>query len=284
MSTDGASGTGLCRTIERLYQRSPLSLPATVRNSYFRWAIDDEFDEYECPPDPFAVLWVDPDRITGFTGRPYPPYHDKRAQLGSVQGGDWDRRKEPPIVDESYRERYELYRADRFSESVFYRSLQSHFEDGVDWERTPFIDRCLELADRDMASWRSLTSAQAIRDRCRRIDELYETIRDEGYRSQRALGNSSLLSVTDEIVVDIARDGTLLFVNGRHRLAIAKLLGLSAVPVGVLVRHADWMATRAAYARGMERPPHPDLRDLQRESELADSGLDRRDRRSHPNL
>lgn len=250
------------RLVERLYGRLPVPVPAAVGNTYHRLALEDDFDGYAHPPDPFAILWIDPDRLEAFTGRPYPPYHGKAAQLGTVRGGDWDRREEPPVVEEPYRERYDLYRADRFSESTFYESLRAHFEDGVDWPETPFVERCLELADRNVPSWRSMTSRSEILDRCARIDELYDRIRTEGYRSQRALGERSLLRVTDEIVVDVAHDGTLLFVNGRHRLAIAKLLDLESIPVGVLVRHADWMARREEYARAGSVPPHPDLRDL----------------------
>lgn len=190
--------------------------------------------------------------------------------MGTVRGGDWDRRAEAPITDPDYRERYDLYRADGFTESTFFRSLQAHFDDGVDWEDTPFVARCLTLAERGEPSWRSLTSSDAILERCAKIDALYEQIRSSGYHSQQALGEPSIQRVTDEVVVDIARDGQLLFVNGRHRLAISKLLGLESIPVGVLVRHVEWMETRDAYARdgpltGADAPPcdHPDLCDLE---------------------
>lgn len=284
--TDAGQSETIRPSLERLYARLPIAVPTVVRNAYHRLTLADDFEGYDHPPDPFAVRWVDPARIEAFTGRPYPPYRDRAAQLGTVRDGDWDRIDEPPIADPDYRERYDLYRAARFSESTFYESLRAHFEDGVDWEATPFVERCLALAARDEPSWHSLTSNEAILERCARIDDLYERIRAEGYRSQRALGEPSLRRVTDEVVVDIARDGTLLFVNGRHRLAIAKLLGLEAIPVGVLVRHAEWMRIRDAYAEtgtvpdGLETaepisgvapgdsetdgrsPNHPDLREL----------------------
>lgn len=254
---------GVRQAIERVYVRTPISVPRAASNAYLRWALDDEFDAYDHPPDPFAVRWIDPDRIESFTGRPYPPYHDRKSLLGTVRGGDWDRRNDPPIVDDEYRKRYELYRADRFSESVFFESMRAHFEDDVDWADTPFVERCLALAEQDKQSWRSLSSPGKILDRCATIDDLYEAIRTDGYRSQRALGERSLLAVTEEIVVDLGRDGTPLFVNGRHRLAIAKLLDLDRVPVGVLVRHERWMATRESYARcDGPVPDHPDLVDV----------------------
>ena len=252
----------LCRAVETLHASVPWSVPSPVSNAYLRWAHDTDFDGYDHPPDPFAVRWVDPDQIERFTGRPYPPYHGKVDDLGRVRDGAWDQQVAPPIRNEDYRERYELYRADRFSESTFFRSLRAHFQDGVPWRDTPFLQRCFLLADRDEQSWRSLTSREALLEHCNAVDDLYASIEADGYRSQRELGEGSVLGVTDEVVVDIARDGTLLFVNGRHRLAIAKLLGIDSIPVGVLVRHADWMQAREAYAEMSSVPSHPDLVDL----------------------
>lgn len=259
------------RIAERLSWRLPIEIPPAVSNAYLRKTVDDDFDGYVYPPDPFRVLWVDPDRIERFTGRPYPPYRRKVADLGRVRDGEWDR-TDPPIADEAYRHRYDLYRAEKFSGSVFYRSLRERFEEHTDWTETKFVRRCLDLAADDEPSWRSTTSEAEILRRCEEVDALYESIREDGYRSQRDLGVRSILRVTDEVLVDVARDGTLLFVSGRHRLAIAKLLGVEAIPVGVLVRHADWMDSREAYAQegagaadsDSRRSAHPDLRDLAR--------------------
>ncbi|WP_440766929.1 hypothetical protein [Natronorubrum sp. DTA7] len=250
------------RTIERVYADLPLEVPSPVKNAYIRRTVDDDFGPFDHPPDPFATLTADPADVRSFTGRPYPPYHEKAAQLGTVRDGDWDRTDDAAIVDDDYRERYDLYRADRFAESVFFESMRAHFEDGLDWTETPFVERCLELADAGEPSWRSLTSREDILDRCGAIDALYERIERDGYRSQRDLGYGSLLGVTEEVLVDVGRDGDLLFVNGRHRLAIAKLLGLESIPVGVLVRHRDWMIYRDGCARSGTIPDHPDLRDL----------------------
>lgn len=250
------------RTLERVYAGLPLDVPSPVKNAYIRRTIADDFEPFDHPPDPFATLTVDPSEIRSFTGRPYPPYHEKAAQLGTVRDGDWDRADDVAIVDDDYRDRYDLYRAERFSESVFFESMRAHFVDGVDWTETPFVRRCLELADAGKPSWRSLTTRDAILERCADIDALYERLASEGYRSQRELGYGSLLGVTEEVLVDIGRDGEFLFVNGRHRLAIAKLLGLEEIPVGVLVRHRSWMTHREQCARNGTVGDHPDLRDL----------------------
>lgn len=250
------------QTIEQLYATLPVTAPSAVKNAYLRRTISDDFAPFEHPPDPFATLAVDPNRIQSFTGRPYPPYHEKAAQLGTVRDGDWDRTDDVVITDDDYRDRYDLYRADRFEESVFFKSMREHFVNGVDWTETTFIERCLELAEAGSPSWRSLTTRDDILDRCARIDTLYERIKRDGYRSQQELGYGSLLGVTEEVLVDIGRDGDLLFTNGRHRLAIAKLLDLEAIPVGVLVRHKEWMTHRDRCAKDGTATDHPDLQDL----------------------
>jgi hypothetical protein len=44
----------------------------------------------------------------------------------------------------------------------------------------------------------------------------------------------------DEVAVHIGRDGEFLFSDGRHRLAIAQILGIPRIPVVVCWRHRDW--------------------------------------------
>jgi len=48
----------------------------------------------------------------------------------------------------------------------------------------------------------------------------------------------------NEVCVAIGRDGTLYSDEGRHRLFIAKALGLEEIPVRVLVRHRMWQQIR----------------------------------------
>lgn len=45
--------------------------------------------------------------------------------------------------------------------------------------------------------------------------------------------------MANEAKVDIGRNARPLFVDGKHPLAIAKLLDLSNLPVAVVVRHLE---------------------------------------------
>jgi len=208
---------------------------------------------HDAPPRPYRLVRVDPARIRGVVGRDRPMY---RA-AGVVEGGDWDR------VDRT------------FEETDVYRAYRAHFEDGVPWRETDFYDRiCGEIAG-GRTRW-GCDSQAAFDARCERLDDLYETIATEGFRSQAELAAADgsgggpfdepaglpTERLKDEVAVHVGRDGEWLFADGRNRLAVAKLLELDAIPVRVLRRHADWQATRDAAARGDPvdvDPGHPDL-------------------------
>jgi len=50
-----------------------------------------------------------------------------------------------------------------------------------------------------------------------------------------------LIRIPDEIRVAIGRDGRLIrCASGRHRLAVAKMLGIAKVPAVVQIEHKAW--------------------------------------------
>jgi len=76
--------------------------------------------------------------------------------------------------------------------------------------------------------------------------QAYETIRDQGYRTQEELGEDG----HDEIRVCIDRSGRFAVVGGgTHRLSIAQKLGVELVPVLVKRVHRDWVGLPAGEPR-----------------------------------
>lgn len=234
-----------------------------VAPRYFRRRFGDDLATYDAPPDPFGIEYVDPDRISRISVERHRA--NRRDLFGAVEDGDWDREGGPADPDDPD---LQLYAGERFDETVVHRSLVAHFEEGVPWTETAFFERAVSLAERGTNRWHDCTSAERVRERCAEIDALYESMRERGCLTQRELhpeGDRRFLSLAgDEILVDVARDGELLFVDGRHRLSIAKILGLRRVPVLFLVRHAQWMTRRDELATADVVPDHPDLRDLRR--------------------
>ena len=222
---------------------------------------------YAAPPEPYRLISVDPAAIERGTRLP----RSKFLEAAVVAGGDWDRG------------------GFRFRDLDVYQAYEAHFDRGVAWEETAFFDRIVEEIESGRVRWGCRTESE-FRDRCRRLERLYERLATDGYRSQAELladgggsdsaaddpidfgRRSELLTerLKDEIAVHIDRDGELLFADGRNRLSMAKLIGLDSVVVRVLRRHSDWQAVRDAYVRGepwaREYADHPDLASLEFDS------------------
>lgn len=179
--------------------------------------------------DPCRLSAVDPDRIEyvtgGITGTDPGAYHLECVEgfdpvvtgFGAVRDGPWDRSDA------------------RFDTLAEYEALRAIVEDGADWTDTDLYAR---HADRIAAGHDSFgcESIAALEDRLAAVDDLRRRIARDGYRSRRADGADPF----DEIRVTLGRDGRLLYNDeGRHRLAIAKLLGVERVPVLVVARHAE---------------------------------------------
>ena len=100
------------------------------------------------------------------------------------------------------------------------------------------------------------------------MDEVFEDIKESGYKTQKELiiedgydrGYRSCMA--NEISIDVARDGELLYVDGQHRLAIAKILDLDSIPVVFHVRHKCWMEYRDRCFELGTTPNHPDFKEI----------------------
>jgi hypothetical protein len=185
-----------------------------------------------------AIYWVDPRKIVfamdseGFheaelpTGNKVDWEFNVHEYRGRVIGGDWDRLER------------------RFSELDFYRSYQERALKQTSWERLPYYRRVLERIKNGDGKW-ECRSRQDLDERCRRLDMIFNDIKQNGYKSrvmiERERGKDSLYDAGDEIAINIGRYGDLIFNNGRHRLTFAKLAGIEKVPVTITIRHSEWV-------------------------------------------
>lgn len=194
--------------------------------------------------DPYEVLWVPTSSIERFSGRPR-PRNGGRAEIGTIKSGEWDQRLPQALPDDPIAP---MVIAPRFDETMHHRSLVSHFREGVPWEETPCFGAILEHSRSVGTAWPAYADETTVRDTLRRLDALYDDVRVNGFRTQAALAQQQrvkrplLALLRDEILADVSRNGELLFFEGRHRLSIAKLLGIETVPVVIAVRHAEWAA------------------------------------------
>ena len=212
--------------------------------------------------DPLCVFSVDPSRIRHESQR-----FERASHIGTVRGGDWDR------------DRAEWG-------GTTFEGLKQRFVDGRRWSETALYrhaKRRIETA----GYYHGYTDFETFRsERLPYLDRLFERIREDGYRTQAELSGDGRDRIrhpsapdhhvrTHEIGCNIGRDGGLLFNSGTHRLAIAKLLDLDAVPIQVIVRHEGWMERRRAVATTDDpedaladwdaEPAHFDLQELSEE-------------------
>lgn len=243
------------RSLAYVALRSPLANTAsrrlywTVGPRFVRWHHNCALEQYAAPLEPFCVRWVDPAAIDRFSRRPYPPDRNRRELFGSVRDGEWDRRSMAETPDSSPEEfPRHLFDAETITETPLYRAIADCVVGDDDWLETPFVREVLErLAAGEYPVWGTCRDRADVLERCRELEALAVDVICEGYRSQRELvaaGESDrdfVGTFAEEITVDVARDGELLAVGGKHRLCLAKAIGLERVPVSILVRHRDWV-------------------------------------------
>ena len=173
-----------------------------------------------------------------------------RNHVATVRGGDWDR--SIPL--------------DQRTSIV--ESTSRHLRDGVPWTETSAWDEVMSSVARgDRALGAS--AQEEVPAAFARFDRLAASISEHGYRSQAELATDQ---PWDEVMVAIDRRGRVVFVNGIHRLAVARALGVEFIPATVLTRHRDWVMFRSQLLRfvsdsraGRAYQPitHPDLRSIE---------------------
>lgn len=235
--------------------------------SWYRLRRTFDTDGFRSPVDPYGVRWVSPERIETTTGRPLPVPYDRRfREFGAVETGRWDTTDELAIGPWRPEENgdntwfNELLMAKQFDNSTFYRSLEAHFGDDVAWENTDFYRRVTSGLEAGRPPHLYAKDRDSFRRKLDEIDVLYESVRENGVVPQRKADPKPIRNlVSDSILVDIGRDGRLLFVEGRRRLSVAKILGIDSVPVRIAIRHRDWMEHRDEVYEQGRSVGHPDF-------------------------
>jgi len=199
------------------------------------------------------TYWINPDKIEYACILDKLGVYSTWGDRGKVIGGNWDQKRI------------------RFTELDIFRAFEDRFIRGRRWEETEFYQRVLNMISNGKVPWWCKNKAE-LDERCRYLDFLFQDIKTNGYRAQQEIAQEENTSLKgeDEITVRIGRDGALLFENGRHRLAIAKLLNIDNIPIKVTAKHSEWYQFRKElidYAReqgGKLYHPvtHPDLRDI----------------------
>lgn len=212
----------------------------SVAPRYYSWRPNRDIQQHSPSINPFKVHYVDPAEITEITRREVPFFDDRWYLIGGVKSGNWDKRDSFQFDPTFEQTKWftELFPSIRYEDSLFHTALVAHFTENIDWFETEYVQAVLERIENGESVWHNCQSRKDVEKRCNYVDQLYTSIKRNGYKTQRELGNDFKSSREQEIMVDIGRDGKLLFVDGRHRLSISKILDVKQIPIIVGVRHA----------------------------------------------
>lgn len=164
-----------------------------------------------------------------------------------ILDGDWDFTKKP------------------YEELISYQTINYVFKEGKRWDETKLYYILPDKIKNGKKTW--TFKNEKARDKWFALTEqLYKRIRKYGYKSQQELYSfknrlapKKWTPIIDEINAAIDRDGQFLFINGKHRLAIAKVLDIPEIPVVVLIRHKKWLEFRKELIEFSKKAPHKKL-------------------------
>lgn len=222
-----------------------------------RMFINQYYRGWKQPAHPLKKMAISPDELTHLTTN---GSFERTAMIGRVIGGSWDTQTKP------------------FENHHIFQGLKQRFDENKDWEETDYYQRSVEKINKGKSKYNCSTKDEFKNKRCKYLDDLYESISENGYQDAKELDSNKYdnnrtgenppygYTVTHNVGVNIARDGSLLINHGFHRLSIAKILGIDRIPVCVIVRHKDWQQKRDNFAGQNFLPKefisHPDLQDL----------------------
>ncbi|WP_380677849.1 hypothetical protein [Salinigranum sp. GCM10025319] len=184
--------------------------------------------------------------------------------FGQIRGGEWDLPRHRRDLEDNW----------------VVVGLRQRFEEGRDWKDTVYYEQARQQFIEGNSKWNYENIDQFIEVRCAYVDDLYRLIRDVGYRPndegrhdvpEQDVRSTEYEQRFEPLVV-IGRDGDVLLEDGRHRVAIAKILDIESIPANVLGRHREWQRVRDTLARVRTRSEvdptlrthlgHPDLTDI----------------------
>lgn len=187
--------------------------------------------QYQISVEPKRTLSVDPTQITA---------HNRQIRiergLGQIVDGGWDKRNYP------------------LESHCTPMGLRQRFVEGRDWKDTVYYQRARDRVEQGKSLWGYNDVDHFLEERCGYVDELYQDMRDEGYR--RTTTENHDVPETDhrndvkkheqshEPFVVIGRDGEFSLRDGYHRVALASILEIAEIPVQVLARHSQWQSYR----------------------------------------
>ena len=190
-----------------------------------------------------------------------------------------------------------------FETSHIYSSIRMVFADGHPWQDTLFYEYTAEAIERGNELWGCRTREDLLDRLNTDIPKLFHSIKSFGFLTQERIGQilkgenaderlkallqhfardeyPSRVTPQHEIKVGINERGKLIFLDGRHRLAIGRIQGIKDIPARVVFRHRDMVRMKNILQKAAEtsqgdaplyRNSNPDLWHLGLSAEAVES-------------
>lgn len=140
-------------------------------------------------------------------------------KFGLIQKGEWD---------------IDLF---NISSLPILELFQERFIEKLNWENTNYYKKLIEKFKLNGTRRGCKSLEEYYEKNFNRWEKIYLNIKENGYKTQKELGNISVY----EIEVCISRHGDVIFVDGRHRLCMAKILNIKEIPVIINMWHYEFI-------------------------------------------
>ena len=168
---------------------------------------------------------------------------------------NWDKRKIQPIPSI-----YEVAHPSQRKWDV-HETIRSIFLFGKDYTTTPQYKNMIKAIKENEAPQRCFTITD-VDSYFNTMKEAYNSIKKNGYLSQKELGNPN----DWEIQLHITEEGKLCLVEGNHRIRLSEMVGIKYVPFFVKGVHPSFIKK---LCEKMSLPPHKAIKKWMNDSYYA---------------
>lgn len=127
-----------------------------------------------------------------------------------------------------------------FTDSDRYKSIYNGLMGIQKWEDTELFKQAVARIENGNTAWH-ISSIEGLYKRFSNIEKIFESIKKDGYMSQREIieNNLSIIKTTSsvryghEIKFGYNHKSELIFIDGAHRLTMCLMLGYSEIPANI---------------------------------------------------
>ncbi|MFX1311011.1 MAG: hypothetical protein ACFFHD_00145 [Promethearchaeota archaeon] len=195
------------------------------------------------------IFWVNPEKINLLLdSKVRTPINDSK-----ILRGNWDRSTR------------------KYTDSEIYKSFKQRYKDGIIWEKTIYYNNLLHETSK-LKKKKMFESKEELDNKFNKFDHLYNHLKNlkiekkfNYHRWAEIVGNQS---ITDEIVVNIGRNGQLLLIEGQSLLFLTKILNFKHIPIKIRTRHKKWIKFKkdleyfSRQGKLYQKIEHPDLQNF----------------------